>query len=74
MKDLDRWRELARKELGGKDPEELTRLTPDGLRIQPLYTARDLEGLALTDTMPGLFPFLRGPRLGCHGDIQRGQP
>jgi methylmalonyl-CoA mutase len=62
MKDLDRWRELAQKELGGKDPEELTRATPDGLRIQPLYTARDLEGLALTDTLPGLFPFLRGPR------------
>jgi methylmalonyl-CoA mutase len=62
MKDLDRWRELAKKELGGKDPEELTRATPDGLRIQPLYTARDLEGLALTDTLPGLFPFLRGPR------------
>ena len=62
MKDLDRWRELAKKELGGKDPEELARVTPDGLRIQPLYTARDLEGLAFTDTLPGLFPFLRGPR------------
>jgi len=62
MTDLDRWRELAKKELGGKAPEELTRITPDGLRIQPLYTARDLEGLTLTDTLPGLFPFLRGPR------------
>jgi methylmalonyl-CoA mutase len=62
MKDLERWRELARKELGGKDPEELAQLTPDGLRIRPLYTAADLEGLALTDTLPGLFPFLRGPR------------
>jgi methylmalonyl-CoA mutase len=62
MTDLDRWRELAQKELGGKSPEELTRTTPDGLRIRPLYTARDLEGLALTDTLPGLFPFLRGPR------------
>jgi methylmalonyl-CoA mutase len=62
MTDLDRWRELAKRELGGKDPEELERVTPDGLRIRPLYTARDLEGLALTDTLPGLFPFLRGPR------------
>jgi methylmalonyl-CoA mutase len=62
MKDRERWRELAKKELGGKDPEELARVTPDGLRIRPLYTAADLEGLALTDTLPGLFPFLRGPR------------
>jgi methylmalonyl-CoA mutase len=62
MKDLERWRELAKRELGGKDPEELAQLTPDGLRIRPLYTAADLEGLALTDTLPGLFPFLRGPR------------
>jgi methylmalonyl-CoA mutase len=62
MTDLGRWRELAKKELGGKDPEELARVTPDGLRIRPLYTAADLEGLALTDTLPGLFPFLRGPR------------
>jgi methylmalonyl-CoA mutase len=62
MTDLDRWRELAKKELGGKSPEELACVTPDGLRIQPLYTARDLEGLAFSDTLPGLFPFLRGPR------------
>ncbi len=62
MTDLERWRELARQELGGKSPDEIGRVTPDGLRIQPLYTARDLEGLALTDTLPGLFPFLRGPR------------
>ncbi len=62
MTDLKRWRELAKKELGGQELEGLERLTPDGLRLRPLYTAADLEGLALTDTLPGLFPFLRGPR------------
>ncbi|TFG91416.1 MAG: methylmalonyl-CoA mutase, partial [Myxococcales bacterium] len=62
MTDRERWRELARKELGGKNPDELVRLTPDGLRIRPLYTPTDLEGLAHTDSLPGLFPFLRGPR------------
>jgi methylmalonyl-CoA mutase len=62
MKDLDRWRELAKKELGGEDPETLTSVTADGLRIRPLYTAQDLEGLEHVDTLPGLFPFLRGPR------------
>jgi methylmalonyl-CoA mutase len=62
MDDRQRWRELAKKELGGKEPEALASVTPDGLRIEPLYTAADLEGLAYTDTLPGLFPFLRGPR------------
>ena len=62
MTDRQRWRELAKKELGGKQAEQLTRETPDGLRIQPLYTAADLEGLELADTLPGVFPFLRGPR------------
>ncbi len=62
MADLKRYGELAKKELGGRELESLVRLSPDGLRIEPLYTAADLEGLALTDTLPGLFPFLRGPR------------
>jgi methylmalonyl-CoA mutase len=62
MTDRERWRELARKELAGKNPDELAHLTPDGLRIQPLYTSTDLEGLAHADSLPGLFPFLRGPR------------
>ncbi len=30
--------------------------------MKPLYTAADLEGLEQTDTLPGLVPFLRGPR------------
>jgi methylmalonyl-CoA mutase len=62
MKDLSRWRELAKKELGGRDPDELVSTSPDGLAIRPLYTAEDLRGLAHTDTLPGLAPFLRGPR------------
>jgi len=60
--DLGAWRRLAAKELGGKDPEMLRWETAEGLRVKPLYTAADLEGLAWTDTLPGLFPYLRGPR------------
>ncbi len=60
--DVERWRELAGKELRGKNVDELVVRTPDGLEIKPLYTAADLEGLEQTDTLPGLFPFLRGPR------------
>ena len=60
--DLARWRELARQDLRDRDPETLERETPDGLRIKPLYTAADLEGLRQIDTLPGVFPFVRGPR------------
>ena len=57
-----RWSALARKELRDRDPETLVRTTPDGLKIKPLYTAADLEALEWTDSLPGAFPFLRGPR------------
>ncbi len=56
------WKELAAKELRGKAAEELTTTSADGVSIRPLYTAADLEGLEHTDTLPGLFPFVRGPR------------
>jgi methylmalonyl-CoA mutase len=60
--DIDRWRELASKELRGKDPAEIAWTSPDGIEIKPLYTAADLEGLEYTDTLPGVAPFVRGPR------------
>ncbi|MFK7897235.1 MAG: methylmalonyl-CoA mutase [Myxococcota bacterium] len=59
---LSEWEALAGKELRGKNPEELVWTSPDGLPIRALYTAEDLEGLEHTDTLPGLFPFMRGPR------------
>ena len=60
--DLERWRELAKGEVRGKDPDALAWETPEGIRIKPLYTAADLEKLENLDTLPGAFPFLRGPR------------
>jgi methylmalonyl-CoA mutase len=60
--DLARWRDLARQDLRDRDPASLERETPDGLRIKPLYTAADLENLSQVDTLPGVFPFVRGPR------------
>jgi len=59
---LDEWRRMAASEVKGQDLADLVWTSPDGLRIRPLYTALDLEGLEHTDTLPGLFPFLRGPR------------
>jgi len=60
--DLERWRALAKGELRGEDPEKLVVTTPDGLKLRPLYTAADAQGLEHADTLPGDFPFLRGPR------------
>jgi methylmalonyl-CoA mutase len=55
------WRSLAEKEL--KDaPETLIRPTPEGIPVKPLYTEADLEGLEALGTLPGLEPFVRGPR------------
>jgi methylmalonyl-CoA mutase len=58
---LAAWRELAARELGGRKPEELTWMTPEGIPVKPLYSAADLEGMADLDTLPGLAPFIRGP-------------
>jgi methylmalonyl-CoA mutase len=62
MTDRKAWEAAASKDLRGRALDELERTTPDGLRVKPLYTAEDLEGLESRDTLPGFFPFLRGPR------------
>jgi len=61
-KTLADWRDLAAKDLGGKDPEALTWQTPEGIAVKPLYTAEDLEALDTLGTLPGFPPYLRGPR------------
>jgi methylmalonyl-CoA mutase len=58
----EQWRELAATELGGGDPDSLVWETPEGIGVQPLYTAEDLEGLEAVGTLPGFEPFVRGIR------------
>ena len=59
--DLEAWRELASKQLRGRNPDELIWTSPEGIPVKPLYTAADLEDLEYVDTVPGVFPFVRGP-------------
>jgi len=59
---LDDWAALARRELKGEDPETLTWETPEGIAVKPLYTAADLEDIEHLGGLPGIAPFLRGPR------------
>ena len=68
--DLKLWRQLAGKESKGADPDGLVWHTPEGIDVKPLYTRADVEDLDFTDTIPGAFPFLRGPRATMYA----GQP
>jgi methylmalonyl-CoA mutase len=60
--DLLKWRELAAKELRGKPIETLNWKTPEGIQVKPLYTAEDLENLEHLNSLPGMAPYVRGPR------------
>jgi methylmalonyl-CoA mutase len=60
--DLAAWEALARRELKGRDPAELTWETPEGIAVKPLYGERDLDGVGHLGSLPGLAPFTRGPR------------
>jgi methylmalonyl-CoA mutase len=59
--DLQKWKELAGKQLRGKSLEELKWDTPEGIGVNPLYTAEDLAGMPHVNTLPGFAPFVRGP-------------
>ena len=60
--DLAVWEAAAQKELRDRSLSDLTRVTPEGIPVKPLYTAADLEGLEDTGSLPGFAPFLRGVR------------
>lgn len=59
---MDAWRALAEKDLRGKPLDDLTWETPEGIAVKPLYTGDDLADLEHVDTLPGLAPYMRGPR------------
>ena len=60
MSDKKTWEEIARKELRGKPLEDLTWDTLEGIPVQPLYTADDVDGLPHMGGIPGQAPFTRG--------------
>ncbi|HHL2560958.1 TPA: methylmalonyl-CoA mutase [Yersinia enterocolitica] len=64
MGDIREWENLANKELNrrGKKVEDLVTNTAEGIAIKPLYTASDLDGLEVTGSLPGMAPYVRGPR------------
>ena len=59
---LAAWAAAAKRDLKGRSLESLPQRTPEGIDIKPLYTAEDLSTLQHLDTLPGIPPFVRGPR------------
>jgi len=58
------WEKLANRELSRREQtvEALVCHTAEGIDVKPLYTEEDLQGLEVTGSLPGLAPFVRGPR------------
>jgi methylmalonyl-CoA mutase len=61
-KGLADWRKAARQEIGGGALDDLAWMTAEGIAIKPLYTAADLDALAHLDGLPGMAPYVRGPK------------
>ena len=59
MTNIDQWKKAAEKEVKGRD---LTWHTPEGIAVQPLYTAEDSADPGL----PGFAPFTRGVRASMY--------
>ncbi len=59
--DLQKWKDLATKQLRGKALENLDWDTPEGIKVKPLYTAEDVADMAHVNTLPGFDPYVRGP-------------
>ena len=54
------WQQRAEAELRGRPLEDLTWHTLEGIKVKPLYTADDLEGIDHLGGTPGDAPFTRG--------------
>ncbi len=61
-KTFDDWQALASKECKGKPLDELTWDTPEGIAVKPLYSSEDIKGMGHLDSLPGMAPFVRGPK------------
>jgi methylmalonyl-CoA mutase len=59
--DFSDWRRLVESEMKGAPFEKkMYTETYEGVRLQPIYRAEDISGLAHLNSFPGLRPFVRG--------------
>ena len=66
--DLDEWKSAVERELRGKPFDSLFWNSPEGIGIKPLYTAADLESVEHLDSLPGMAPYMRGPRASMYAN------
>ncbi len=59
---LEAWAKAAAKSAPNGDVAALNWKTPDGISVNPLYTAEDTQNLPYANTLPGFEPFFRGPQ------------
>ncbi|MBK7986639.1 MAG: methylmalonyl-CoA mutase [Ignavibacteria bacterium] len=55
------WQNEAQQELKKKHPDELIVQSNEGIAIKPIYTPNDIENRELYNSVPGIYPFVRGP-------------
>ncbi len=63
---LKDWETLALKERRKDSFDKLLHTTLEGIKLKPLYSAADLAEIEYYESMPGLAPFLRGPRASMY--------
>ena len=73
------WEEKIIKDLKGRDPAKLLWQTPEGFSVKPYYREDDLQDLEYLNSLPGMFPFLRGGTEGqnpwnIRQDMPAGEP
>jgi methylmalonyl-CoA mutase len=56
------WKKLVELESKGKTAEQFIWNSPEGIPVKPLYTKEDTHHLLNANTLPGLSPFVRGPK------------
>lgn len=60
--EIQKWIDLATKELRGKPLDSLNWQTPEGIPVKPMYSAEDLAGMEHVNSIPGFAPYVRGPK------------
>lgn len=61
-KQFQEWKELANKQAKREDAyNKLTWFSPEKINVKPVYTSLDLDAFDFKESMPGMYPFTRGP-------------
>ncbi len=59
---LSEWKKKASNELGKSSLSSLYKETSEKIKISPIYTKKNLEDLPHLDGLPGIEPYVRGPK------------